>query len=479
MLRLSDRSRFVFCLTLFAGFGLNSITNAGGRVGKKSSAKSATLATSIEQIQERLSQPARLKFPDEQRISLGDFIDQAAEAHQLSIRIDKNLASLLFLGRESMLVAGDGVPEIGNQAQAFAIHGGIVSTFHQAPVYAGPVGVQDTQALSTSSTYPVPAASAQPTYQPSSYSQLADPDAAPAPSSGIEVPASDRPEQPVPVQAYKAEQAPVQASTAADVVIDAQELEETDHRLQLSSRVVELLLETEISTAGLQHPHLSLESVLQHALDHVTTVIDMASLEGELAFPIVATHAYDLTLLVEDDHVLITTVAAANLKKTTKVYSVKNLGDFDEEELGKVIQRTVRPWSWRSQVNHLVEQVSAEWPTSVKVPNIKIDLSGVVSESEDNSSGTSTKSESTEVDLTGLKTMAQLLSSGTVAAAHTMISGTEMLHYADPPTADLETLPGVLIITQSQQAHREIQDLLDQLRSAHGIEESDGQASAR
>jgi hypothetical protein len=50
-----------------------------------------------------------------------------------------------------------------------------------------------------------------------------------------------------------------------------------------------------------------------------------------------------------------------------------------------------------------------------------------------------------------------------VTFAHASLSAMEMVHYAEPPTGTIQTLPGKLIITQSQSAHREIADLLKQL----------------
>ena len=50
-----------------------------------------------------------------------------------------------------------------------------------------------------------------------------------------------------------------------------------------------------------------------------------------------------------------------------------------------------------------------------------------------------------------------------VTYVHTMVTGLEIVHYADAPTGSIQTLPGKLIITQSQAAHREIAELLEQL----------------
>ena len=43
--------------------------------------------------------------------------------------------------------------------------------------------------------------------------------------------------------------------------------------------------------------------------------------------------------------------------KETRVYSVKHLKEFTPEQLSKVIRSSIRPWSWRSQINELGEQL--------------------------------------------------------------------------------------------------------------------------
>ncbi|MCA9044057.1 MAG: hypothetical protein KDA69_07040, partial [Planctomycetaceae bacterium] len=63
------------------------------------------------------------------------------------------------------------------------------------------------------------------------------------------------------------------------------------------------------------------------------------------------------------------------------------------------------------------------------------------------------------VAIASLKAIGSLMSTSTIAAAHTAVNTTEMLHFADPPTATMQVLPGMLVITQSQSAHREIEEL--------------------
>lgn len=419
-------------------------------------------------IESALNAPSRLSFDDSNRISLADLFEKVADAHGVQIRIDKNIAAQLVNLREEMLVAEGEIPGSNRSAK----NANIAAT--ATPVIASPTATYVPSSVqvvgSSSPAYtggplnptPLPAGTPYPVQVPS-YSQ---PGPAAATLIGLPVASGtlgtiEEPAQPTTTlpSGTVNSQKPVVNEPLDVEVTDEENVEEI---LQLTSRTVEMLLETEITTVGLQHPGASLESVLMHALDHVSTLMDLVSLEGELPIPFRATHAYDLTLLIEKDHVLVTTVAAANLHKTTKVYSVSNLGEIDSETLANVITKTIRPWSWRSQINELVDQVSADWPESISIPKVNIDLTGV---STGDTTASSEGNDSTEIDLKSLRAMGQLLSSGTVAAAHAVISGTEILHYADPPTAVIETLPGMLVITQSQGAHREIEDLIDQLRN--------------
>ena len=70
----------------------------------------------------------------------------------------------------------------------------------------------------------------------------------------------------------------------------------------------------------------------------------------------------------------------------------------------------------------------------------------------------SKKSEAEELDALGNATV-----NGLVTLAHATVLSLEMVHHADFPTGTIFTLPGKLIVTQSQATHREIADLLKQL----------------
>lgn len=484
-------SRFQTCASISFSLILSVTLLAAPPSAEKRKGQNRRTAQNSE---DSLAQPCRLNFDGRERITLGEFIHEVAETHGLQIRVDKTLAGLFAAGRESMLVAENEIPGAhknkgSNGVRAVASKLTIPFPVQVAPVYsqANQIASQPTYSPAQAS-YPVnnspyqqPATSslqatpvyngnpqpAQPTYTPSQTTPPVDnsPSYQSATSTLEAAPANTGNPQPVqPAQPTVHEARKPIAVASEDGIEIAVKTNEEPEQLQLNSRVLEMLLETEISTAGLNDGDASLETVLLNALDRVTTFYDASMIEEEMPIPFTYTHAYDLTLLHEKDHVVITTVMAANLKKTTQVYPVKHLAGIEEEDLMGVITKTIRPWSWRNQINSLVEQVSADLPESIDIPNIKLNLAGVVTGAENQTDSSDTGT--TTVDLGMLKAMGQLASSGAVAAAHTLISGTEMMHYADPPTADIEVLPGMLVITQSQGAHREIQDLLDQLKAA-------------
>jgi hypothetical protein len=70
----------------------------------------------------------------------------------------------------------------------------------------------------------------------------------------------------------------------------------------------------------------------------------------------------------------------------------------------------------------------------------------------------------TQVGHAGLQARAAAKTSALSTLAQVAISALEMVHYAHPPTGTIQTLPGKLVITQSQAAHCEIADLLMQLQ---------------
>jgi hypothetical protein len=234
---------------------------------------------------------------------------------------------------------------------------------------------------------------------------------------------------------------------------------------------LEKLLNVEVAIQNLDLKNVSVATALRHAFDAVPSSTD---LDDELSgLPIMLTNASLLDYVIEDDGLLITSRMNALTLKETRVYSVKNLKDFTPEQLAKVIRLSVRPWSWRSQLNDLGDQLKsgaprlpAEMVTTIVKSGVQLvsDETGIVTDtakvSGENSAATKDVQNSGAEQLT---IDGNALVNGLVTVAQASVSALEILHFADPPTGTIQTLPGKLIITQSQAAHREIADLLKQL----------------
>src|SRR5262245_25667311 len=115
------------------------------------------------------------------------------------------------------------------------------------------------------------------------------------------------------------------------------------------------VLDTTVGIQTVDLENVSIATVLRHTFD----AVPMAGIpDEELAgLPIEPTKAWHLDYVVEDDGLLITTRLNAMTLKETRVYSVKHLKEFTPDQLSKVIRSSIRPWSWRSQINELGEQL--------------------------------------------------------------------------------------------------------------------------
>jgi hypothetical protein len=178
-----------------------------------------------------------------------------------------------------------------------------------------------------------------------------------------------------------------------------------------------------------------------------------------------------LDYLVEDDGLLITTRTKVLTSKETRVYSVKLLQDLSPDEIALVIRQSVRPWSWRSLINDLGDQlkstplpaeaITSMVKSSVQVAGAEISEIAPVQTSEE---GTPVKSKSDiAAENRQMELLGNALANGMTTLAQASLSAMEIMHYADPPTGTIQTLGNKLVITQSQAAHREIAELLRQL----------------
>ncbi len=156
--------------------------------------------------------------------------------------------------------------------------------------------------------------------------------------------------------------------------------------------------------------------------------------------------------------------------RETRVYSVKHLQDLPPEQLARTIRQAVRPWSWRSQITDLGEQlkgtpvppetIGSILKTGAQLVGNEI---GATVTTADGATPESGKADSRTDEAKAAAMMGNALVNGLVTFVQATLASLEMFHYGEPPTATIQTLPGKLVITQSQAGHREIAELLRQL----------------
>jgi hypothetical protein len=430
-----------------------------------------------QSVAEKLQQTARIEFGDAETISFGELLDQIQQRHGLRVRLDRGTAILMARTLE------EGVIDPADVASLWETTPGHY-TAAQVPVSGiGLVPVTQPQAtyLPGTTGYPsppaVPPGAVEPGAAPTTY---AAPDSQPVappvtPAAVVESPAA------APVQPSAAERPPAPASPvikakhSANRPLEDEEAGDVESGVHALGACEERFRSSKILTSTLRGDDMTLESLLRQALAQVGTLFD---LEADMSvLPATYTHAYDWDLLVGADSVLITTRLQANLRKVARVYRVPAGSEFTADELAVVIRRTIRPWSWRDQIDDVIGSIEIDLPPGTPLPALPqitgIDLTGAGDLVQLAKASTQTEQPEKETSDVGslagwhsIKALGSLLSSGTIAAAHALINTTEMLHYADPPTATVEVLPGMLVISQSQGAHREIADLLDQIEDA-------------
>lgn len=226
------------------------------------------------------------------------------------------------------------------------------------------------------------------------------------------------------------------------------------------------LLKAEIDVQNLDLSRASVATVLRHALD----AAPLTGNEDYTGMPILFSNAMLLDYLIEDHGLLITTRMQALTKKETRVYSIKHLADIAPDELSKTIRHSIRPWSWRSQINDLGDQLKgsplpADMLTSIVKTGVQMAGSdfgvSVTPNSEADAAAAAKKSSAEEARQ--MEMLGNAIANGLVTLAQATVSALEMVHYAEPPTGTIQILGTRLIITQSQTAHREIAELLKQL----------------
>ncbi|MBS0205032.1 MAG: hypothetical protein JSS49_19160 [Planctomycetes bacterium] len=247
------------------------------------------------------------------------------------------------------------------------------------------------------------------------------------------------------------------------------------------------LLELPVAASVVTQPNATVEDVLRQAFDQALPLQTLVNAEISEELPLLAslTQATEWDLLVQDHGVLVTTRLNANLQKQTRVYSVRMLeqsAKLKSEDVARIITRTIRPWSWKKHFPDANTASQAATPASrktstgkkISVPKVNLDMLGLLfssasavnqrirlvsDDSSSESSGEDSASEKVEITEEDLALVGQAWD----GLFQTAVISLQVIYHADPPTGIVEVLPGMLIISQSQGAHREIADLLEQL----------------
>lgn len=159
--------------------------------------------------------------------------------------------------------------------------------------------------------------------------------------------------------------------------------------------------------------------------EEVSLVISDITLQSALDLLLENVAGIELDYVIKDEVLKITTREEADQFLETRVYNVRGFtSEFDEVMLANVIRKSVQPRSWMNVT------IEGAHDTGVG-PGIMPGSSG---------------------DMEGLMGMYPAVITGMTIHADSDGNGT------------IDTLPGCLIVTQSQRIHREIVSLLDQLR---------------
>ncbi len=504
-------------------------------ISKKAGPLPAPAATAVQtpsaagrkQLEALLQAPAKLDFGDRKQVTVGEVLDRLHEQHHLSLRFDTpTLASLMVpvgpaTGGSCPAVATSFRPisvisttnSVPSQSQYYAPgssyqvqisgesdpYGNSPRAFVQIAEGTPPAAAASLADLAVAAPALAPAAAAPataPAAAPASPAPAAAPALAPVAAAPATAPAA-APTSPAPAVAPATPAPPAAARPSLanggvpsppPVSLPSNDLglppaaegpNQVPNPPKSSSpattpkapadiqEILAQLLKIEIDVQNLDLTHVSIATVLRHALDAAPT----AGIEDFAGMPILFTNAMLLDYLIEDHGLLITTRMKALTSKETRVYSVKDLHDLPPDQLAKTIRQSIRPWSWRLQINDLGDQLKgAPLPsemltsiikTGVQLAGAEVGISVAPSSVEEVTSEAKKSSGADEVRQ--MEMLGSAIVNGLVTLAQATLSTLEMVHYAEPPTGTIQTLGNKLIITQSQTAHREIADLLRQL----------------
>ena len=189
--------------------------------------------------------------------------------------------------------------------------------------------------------------------------------------------------------------------------------------------------------------------------------------------PIMVSNCTLIDYLVEPDGVQITTRLKALTYKETRVYSLKNLQGVTPEQAAAVIRQSIRPWSWRSRIDDLGDQLRGGGATAKAIGSL------IKPTIQEGPRGGGQRRDLIERCCSGRQVRRQKARRNVRrrAGRDARQCGRQLRRDLCPhdvdrtgnrslrrsPTGSIQTLPGKLIITQSQAAHREIAELLEQL----------------
>jgi hypothetical protein len=400
-------------------------------------------------IEAKLDQPLQWDWADRKHATLAELLAFVQEKHGLKIRWDAR--SLALLHGEQAPFARAFPTSPAQPAYSSSPYGSNsnASSPPLAPTYPSlpqPTGPETTRA-------PKPPVSPDP-YQwpPLAPNDVAPNDAAPSPAASPQTAVAP----PSVLPATK----PGNAAVSGVAGPDAESAKASGVAEQIA-----FCMAAPIAVSAVSLKEATVREGLQQFLDALP-LSEAAALQ--VGIPI-TTRALNLTLLADENSVLITTQLRANAAKETRVYQLDALGDMPPETLVRVITHSVRPWSWRGQVHEIADELASRWPkTPLPLPTFEFNVSEGVKLASSESAGQTEPA--SPIPIASEETVAatgQLLAGSAVAAVDSIVAALEIIHHGDPPTGVIEVLPGMLVITQSQAAHREIEELLHALQKGN------------
>lgn len=465
------------------GLAVSSIPAFGAEPARR---KAAERREAVEKI---LDQPLEWKLDDREQVTLAELIEHVREKHALSIRWDAATFQMLGQGGAIGLMSSTSRPAVTLPSASYlpgtcppgsicpapsnSYYAADVQYFPSQPltrsaaVYAAP-SVEPAGSLL--SPVPEPASNVAPSGE-SLIAAVPPIDAAKpstTPPAEVKSPAAQEKPQALPAQPIVASPAPLPAAPAAVPVGEPGQAKEPAKTEQAEESIYRHFARIPIPREAVSLEGATVGEALGQMLS--AAVPPIGSMGEEVGIPIV-TRAMTLDYVIEGGSVMITTQLRANTRKETRVYRISGLKTLSPESLARVITHTVRPWSWRTQATEIAEQLAARWPKGdiLKLPMVNLDgvelLSGITLASGQSvsSDGNSVKPADGKVTEEAVAATGQLLAGGAVATVQSIVAALEIVHHGDPPTGVIESLPGILVITQSQGAHREIAALLEEL----------------